>query len=70
VGWNWVGQLNKGDFLNYIGIALLALLTVVCYLVLLPGYIRRKDWIYTSFCIAEVVVLLLAASGIFGSGGH
>lgn len=68
--WGWVGLLGKGDYLNFIGMALLALLTIVCYLVLLPGFVRRKDWAYFSICVAEVVVLSLAASGIFGSGGH
>ncbi|WP_285907684.1 DUF1634 domain-containing protein [Pseudodesulfovibrio pelocollis] len=69
-GWGWVGLLGKGDYLNFLGMALLALLTIVCYLVLLPGFVRRKDWTYFSICLAEVVVLSLAASGIFGSGGH
>ncbi len=69
-GWGWVGLLVKGDYLNFIGMALLALLTIICYLVLLPGFVRRKDWTYFSICLAEVVVLSLAASGIFGSGGH
>ncbi len=69
-GWGWVGLLGKGDYLNFIGMALLALLTIVCYLVLLPGFVRRKDWTYFSICLVEVVVLSLAASGIFGSGGH
>lgn len=69
-GWGWVGMLGKGDYLNFIGMALLALMTIVCYLVLLPGFVRRKDWAYFGICVAEVVVLSLAASGIFGSGGH
>ena len=69
-GWHWVTMLDTGDYLNFIGLALLATLTVVCYLVLLPGYIKRKDWTYATICILEVLVLSLAASGIFGSGGH
>lgn len=69
-GWGWAGLLLKADYMNFIGMALLALLTIVCYLVLLPGYIRRKDWTYFGICVAEVVVLCLAASGLFGSGGH
>ncbi|MUM76026.1 DUF1634 domain-containing protein [Pseudodesulfovibrio sp. F-1] len=69
-GWGWVALLGKGDYLNFLGMALLALLTIVCYLVLLPGFVRRKDWTYFGICVAEVVVLSLAASGIFGSGGH
>jgi len=69
-GWGWLRLLNSGDYLNFIGVAVLALVTILCYLVLLPGYIRGKDRIYTLICVLEVLVLSLAASGILGSGGH
>ncbi|WP_029896533.1 DUF1634 domain-containing protein [Desulfohalovibrio reitneri] len=69
-GWGWAALLNTGDYLNFIGLALMALLTIVCYLVLLPGFIRQRDWTYTIICVLEVLVLCLAASGLLGSGGH
>ena len=69
-GWGWASLLTKGDFLNYIGFALLALMTIVCYLVLVRGYIRQKNWIFTVIALLEIAVLSLAASGILGSGGH
>jgi len=69
-GWGWVHLLSKGDFLNYIGFTLLALMTIFCYLVLVRGYVRQKNWIFASIAFLEIVVLSLAASGIFGSGGH
>jgi hypothetical protein len=69
-GWGWVSLLTKGDFLNYIGSALLALMTIVCYLVLVRGYIRQKNWIFTVIAILEIIVLSVAASGLLGSGGH
>ena len=69
-GWGWVALLSKGDFLNYLGFAFLALMTIVCYLVLVRGYSRKKDWIYAAIAVAEIVVLSVAASGILGSGGH
>ena len=69
-GWGWLRLLDTGDYLNFIGLAILALITILCYLVLLPGYIRRKDWAYTLICVLEVLVLSLAASGILGAGGH
>ncbi|MDK2955964.1 MAG: hypothetical protein PWQ57_1460 [Desulfovibrionales bacterium] len=70
MGWEWIGLLHSGDYLNFIGLALLALLTIVCYLTLLPGYFRRRDWTYFTICILEVLVLGVAASGVLGSGGH
>jgi hypothetical protein len=69
-GWGWVSLLGKGDFLNFVGLALLALMTILCYLVLVRGYIRQKDWLFSIICVLEVIVLSLAASGIFGAGGH
>lgn len=69
-GWGWLFMLGKGDYLNYLGLALLALMTIVCYLVLLPGYIQRRDWTYSIVCILEILVLSVAASGVLGSGGH
>lgn len=69
-GWGWTALLLKGDFLNYIGFTLLGLMTIACYLVLVRGFFRKKDWIYAVISILEILVLSLAASGIFGSGGH
>lgn len=70
-GWAWIGLLSKGDFINYLGIAFLAGLTVIGYLVLLlPAFIKKKDNIFTAIIIAEILVLVLAASGLLGSGGH
>ena len=69
-GWGWTALLLKGDFLNYIGLALLALMTIFCYLVLLRGYVRQKNWLFGVIALLEIVVLSIAASGILGSGGH
>ncbi|MGE4299061.1 MAG: DUF1634 domain-containing protein [Desulfovibrionaceae bacterium] len=69
-GWGWVALLSSGDFMNFIGMALLAVLTIICYLTLIPAYLARKDMIFVSLVIAEVLVLSLAASGLLGSGGH
>jgi len=69
-GLGWLTLLAKGDFLNYIGFAFLALMTIICFLVLLKGYIAKKDWIYAGIAFLEILVLSLAASGLLGSGGH
>ncbi len=69
-GWGWVALAGKGDYLNFIGIAMLAGLTMLCYLVILPILIRKKDTAYAIIAIVEVAVLALAASGILKTGGH
>ncbi|WP_027719012.1 hypothetical protein [Desulfovirgula thermocuniculi] len=69
-GWGWVKMLGYSDFLNYIGIALLAGLTILGYLVLLPAYLAKRDWPYTVIVLVEVLVLVLAASGLLAVGAH
>jgi hypothetical protein len=69
-GWAWLGNLGNGDMLNFLPIAFLSLLTIICYAAILPGLIRKKDNIYVVLVIVEIVVLTVAASGILGSGGH
>ncbi|NIR17565.1 MAG: hypothetical protein GWN86_28115, partial [Desulfobacterales bacterium] len=69
-GWAWLGNLGYGDMLNFVPIAFLAGLTIVCYLAIVPGLLRKKDTTYVVLAIIEVLVLCVAASGILGSGGH
>jgi hypothetical protein len=67
-GWRWAFLLGKGDFLNFLGIALLSGVTIVCYIGVIPSLIRKKDWIYTTIATLEVIVLVLAASGLVAVG--
>jgi hypothetical protein len=69
-GWDWLGMVGKGDYLNFVGIAMLSGLTILCYLVILPILIRKKDRAYAVIAVVEVLVLALAASGILKAGGH
>jgi len=70
-GWEWASLLNRGDYLNFVGLAFLAGMTIICFTVcLIPSYIKQKDTFFLVISILEVCVLVLAASGILGSGGH
>ncbi len=69
-GWGWLSLVGKGDYMNFVGIAILAGLTIVCYLSILPLLLRKKDTPYVLIALAEVLVLTLAASGILRGGGH
>ncbi|MDA8405902.1 MAG: DUF1634 domain-containing protein [Deltaproteobacteria bacterium] len=69
-GWWWVSMLGYGDFINFIGIAFLAGVTIVCFLVIVPVLWKNNDKLYAAFSLLEAVILSLAASGILGSGGH
>jgi len=68
IGWSWVRLIGMADFMNFIGIALLSAVTVVCYLGILPSLFRKKDWIYATIAVLEVIVLTLAASGLVAVG--
>ncbi len=69
-GWGWAMLLGKGDYLNFLGIAMLSGLTILCYIVILPILIRKKDTPYVIIAVLEIAVLALAASGIMKVGGH
>ncbi len=67
-GWHWLGMLRYGDFINFIGIVILAGVTIICYLSILPFLLKDKDKIYTVLVLLEVIILSLAASGILAFG--
>jgi hypothetical protein len=67
-GWAWVGLLGKGDYLNYVGIAILASVTIFCYLAIIPTLLRKGDKVYAVIAILEVLILSLAASGVLTAG--
>jgi hypothetical protein len=67
LGWGWLARLHQSDFLNYLGVALLGLVTVACYIAVLPRFLRSGDRAFAFIVIAELAVLLLAAVGL---GAH
>ena len=69
-GWHWTALVGKGDYLNFVGIAMLSGLTILCYMVILPILYKKKDTAYVVLAIVEILVLSLAASGLLKVGGH
>ena len=67
-GWSWLTVVGKGDYLNFLGIALLSGVTIVCFLGIVPTLIRKKDKAYVIMALLEVAILTLAASGILAVG--
>jgi hypothetical protein len=60
-GWGWLALLAKGDYLNYLGVALLASITVVAYARIVPTLIANGDWLHAALAALQVMVLLAAA---------
>ena len=69
-GWAWVGMLKYGDFVNFIGITILAGVTILCYAAIVPTLLKNKDRVYAVLALLEAIILTVAASGILGAGGH
>jgi hypothetical protein len=67
-GWKWVQFIGKADYLNEVGVCILGLVTIVCYLAILPKLILQRRRVYAVIALLEVIVLSLAASGIFTIG--
>jgi hypothetical protein len=68
-GWSWLALVGHGDYMNLLGIAFLSALTIACYLRILPFWLRRKDFVFSTILILEIIVLSLAASGLL-AGSH
>ncbi len=69
-GWAWLFMIGYGDFLNFVPIAILAGVTILCFLSIVPVLLRNNDKLYAGLALVEVLILTIAASGILGSGGH
>ena len=66
-GWGWLQLLGFGDYLNLVGIAWMASVSVVCYLRALPALVAHGDRLYALIAAVQIAVLLLAASGLLNS---
>jgi hypothetical protein len=60
-GWGWLGFLGKGDYLNFVGIAVLALVTVVCYARLIAALLAEGARLQATIAALQIIVLLAAA---------
>ncbi len=69
IGWGWVNLLATGDFANFIGIAILAGITILCYIQLAIDFFRTKENLMATIAVIEVIVLTVAATGLVG-GAH
>jgi len=67
-GWGWLKLVHFGDYMNFLGIAFLASVTIICYLRLLPISLRSKNRPFTAILFAEIILLFLAASGLLAIG--
>jgi hypothetical protein len=67
-GWAWLRQLDHGDVVGELGVAMLALCSLPCVLSLWPLFRARGDRVYAGLCLAQATVLVLSASGLIHVG--
>ena len=63
-GWRWLGLAGSGDYANLIGVAMLGLVTVLCYLRVVPLLARSGERALALVAAVQIAVLLAAASGL------
>jgi hypothetical protein len=63
IGWGWLRFLHKGDYLNFVGIAVFASITIVCYARILATLLAQGERLRVALASVQLVILLAAASG-------
>lgn len=67
-GWGWLKLVHYGDYMNFLGIAFLSSVTIICYIRLVPITLRSKDRSLSIILLLEIILLFLAASGLLAVG--
>jgi hypothetical protein len=56
-GWAWLQHLHRGDYLNFLGVAVFTTITLVCYARIVPELPRLQ----AALAAIQIAVLLAAA---------
>ncbi|HEY3076305.1 MAG TPA: hypothetical protein VGJ74_14115 [Burkholderiales bacterium] len=60
-GWGWLQLLHKSDYLIFLAVAMLGLLTVLCYARIIPVLLAQGERWRAVIAVLQVLVLLGAA---------
>jgi hypothetical protein len=60
-GWGWLQLLHKSDYLIFVAVAMLGLVTVLCYARIVPVLFKEEKPWRAWIAIAQILVLLAAA---------
>ena len=63
-GWNWIGLIGKGDMLNLVGIVVLAGISAVSSLAVLPIFARRGETAHLLIAVLQIIVLVVSAANV------
>ena len=68
-GWHWATLVHRSDMLVVAGIALLATCSVLSLAAAIRAFRASGERAFMVICAVQILVLLLAASGLL-AGGH
>ena len=69
-GWDWLSHPGGGaEYLNLGCMALISLVTLVCYARVVPALLALGERLQAVLAILQVLVLAAAVSGVFAGGG-
>jgi hypothetical protein len=60
-GWGWLALVVRADYLNYVGVALLASVTLAAYVRIVPLLLERGERLRAAIAALQVLVLVVAA---------
>ena len=63
-GWQWISELGYGDVAPLLGVAVLASITIVCYLVLFLQFLLKGSKPIIMITVIELFFMLLSASNL------
>jgi hypothetical protein len=69
-GWAWLRHLGgAAEYLNLGCMALLSLVTLICYVRIVPALLALGERLQAALAVAQILVLAAAVSGVFAGGG-
>ena len=67
-GWGWLALAGRADYLNLAAVALFGLVTLACYVRIVPLLFASGERLHAAIALAQIVVLAAAAAGVFTGG--
>lgn len=68
-GWSWAALLHRTDMMVVAGVGLLASCSIVSLAAAFYAFRKNGERAFAIICVVQILVLLLAASGVL-AGGH
>ena len=63
-GWDWLWDLGDGEIVSLATLVVIPAAIIICLCIMIVVFIKDKDRIYAGMLALQVIILVLAASGI------